>query len=322
MLKGVYLDDGKLVVKIVMNDVEDGNAQQIKEDVRYVLEKESGYDNIQLDIENKTKEVKQDQPLDAKQISDPQPLKGIKKIIAISSGKGGVGKSTVAVNLACLAAKAGKSVGIFDADIHGPSLPTLLGINQHPEATEDGMIPVDKHGVRSMSIGFIVEKGQPLIWRGPMLNKALEQICEGTKWGELDYLFVDLPPGTGDVQLSLAQKYKVDGAIIVTTPQNLALEDVRRGTMMFKQTNVPVLGIVENMSYYQCPNCNDLSHPFGEGGGGREAESIGVPLLGKLPLDPQTLVLADQGTPIVIAEPDSDTTMNYLTIWQTIERML
>lgn len=324
MLKSASVDNGKLTVHLAMNGVEEGTVQQIKEDVRHILEAESGFDEVHVDVENTLPDAgtNQEESVSSDKLFNPQQLPGVDKIIAVSSGKGGVGKSTVAVNLACVAAQQGLKVGLFDADIHGPSLPTLLGIKIHPEATEDGIVPFEKHGIKSMSIGFIVESGQPLIWRGPMLNKALEQICEGTQWGDLDMLFVDLPPGTGDVQISFAQKYKIEGALVVTTPQNLALEDVRRGAIMFKHTNVPVLGVVENMSYYRCPHCGDLSHPFGEGGGLREAQGLELPLLGSIPLDPKTMELADQGLPIVLHQPESETTKAYLELWKNSQKRL
>lgn len=324
MLKGTSVDNGKLIVHLAMNGVEEGAAQQIKEDTRHVLEAEAGFDEVRVEVESTPPDATADheESVSSEQLFNPQPLPGVDKVIAVSSGKGGVGKSTVAVNLACVAAQQGLKVGLFDADIHGPSLPTLLGITTHPETTDEGIVPFEKHGIKSMSIGFIVESGQPLIWRGPMLNKALEQICQGTHWGDLDVLFVDLPPGTGDVQISLAQKYKIDGALVVTTPQNLALEDVRRGAIMFKHTNIPVLGVVENMSYYRCPHCGDLSHPFGEGGGLREAQGLELPLLGSIPLDPRIMELADQGIPIILQEPESETTKAYLELWENATNRL
>jgi len=189
------------------------------------------------------------------------------------------------------------SVGLLDADIFGPSLPVLFGFHDELPVGQNGPIPVEKFGVKAMSIGFLIESGQPLIWRGPLVNKALEQLLKDTQWGHLDVLFLDLPPGTGDVQLTLAQKYRMTGAIVVTTPQDIALSDVRRGAIMFKTVNVPVLGVIENMSYYRCSHCGDLSHPFGKGGGEREAQDLNLPLLGQLPLDPRTREQADAGCP-------------------------
>jgi ATP-binding protein involved in chromosome partitioning len=321
MVKDIRTEDDKLTVLLQMQGVEDRIAEGIKEFTLEVLRAQSGYEQVQVDAEITPPKAaaKPDETMEKK---GPRPIPGVDRIIAVSSGKGGVGKSTVAVNLAVAAAQAGKRVGIMDADIHGPSLPTLMGVHQHPEAKDNRISPIEKYGVKSMSIGYIVESGQPLIWRGPMLNKALEQILEDTIWGELDLLVIDLPPGTGDVQISMAQKVKIDGAIVVTTPQNLALEDVTRGAVMFKTTNVPVLGVVENMSYYRCPKCGHLSHPFGEGGGAREAGKLGLPLLAKLPMDPKTVELGDSGRPVVIAEPESESARNYRELWENIEKRL
>lgn len=317
MVKDISADDHSLTVQLAMNGVNEAVAQKIKEDTERMLKEESNFEQIHVNLKNiphdTSRAAKETKEID--HLSEPKRIPGVEKIIAVSSGKGGVGKSTIAVNLACTAAKLGKRVGLMDADIHGPSLPTLLGITSKPSATEKGITPIERHGIKSMSIGFLVESGQPMIWRGPMLNKALEQILSGTIWGELDCLFVDLPPGTGDVQISLAQKYRINGAIVVTTPQNLALEDVHRGAVMFKHTKVPVLGIVENMSYYRCGNCGHLSHPFGEGGGKRVADILGIPLLGALPMEPKILEYGDMGEPIVLALPDSETAEKYRELW-------
>ncbi len=324
MVKRIYNDDKELTVQLAMSGVENAIAEKIKEDTVNLLKTESGFEKVKVDVENTPKEsdAKGKKTGNSGQLSDPKPIPGVEKMIAISSGKGGVGKSTVAVNLACTAARLGMRVGLLDADIHGPSLPILLGIKSKPTATDDGIIPFEKHGIKSMSMGFLVESGQPLIWRGPMLNKALEQICSGTVWGDLEYLFVDLPPGTGDVQISLAQKYRIDGALVVTTPQDLALEDVQRGAVMFEKTKVPLMGIVENMSTYRCPDCGHLSHPFGEGGGKRVSERLNLPLLGSLPLDPKILQLSDKGEPISVAEPESESAKKYLSLWENIQKQL
>ncbi|WP_018233766.1 iron-sulfur cluster carrier protein ApbC [Thioalkalivibrio thiocyanodenitrificans] len=234
-----------------------------------------------------------------------KPMEGIKNIIAVASGKGGVGKSTTAVNLALALAAEGASVGILDADIYGPSLPRMLGIQGRPES-QDGqhMEPLENHGLQAMSIGFLIEEDTPMIWRGPMVTQALEQLLRETRWSGLDYLVVDLPPGTGDVQLTLAQKIPVSGAVIVTTPQDIALLDARKGLKMFEKVEVPVLGIVENMSIHICSKCGHEEHIFGEGGGERMAKDFGVEMLGALPLDIHIREQADGGTPTVIADPD------------------
>jgi len=321
MVRDITIDGDRVVVDLVMNGVEQRLADGIKEYARDAISAETGFSDIQItaEVTPPAEETSQSSPSEK---SSPQPIPGVKFIIAVSSGKGGVGKSTIAVNLAAAAAKAGKKVGLMDADIHGPSLPTLLKVEDGPDTEGNQLIPIEKYGIKAMSIGFIIEPGQPLIWRGPMLNKALEQLIENTKWGELDVMFLDLPPGTGDVQISLAQKYKIDGAIAVTTPQALATEDVRRGAIMFQHTSVPVFGIVENMSYYRCPKCGDESHPFGEGGGERESSFLGIPLLGKIPLDPQTLLLSDRGEPVVNADPEGGSAKSYTQVWENVANFL
>jgi ATP-binding protein involved in chromosome partitioning len=230
----------------------------------------------------------------------------IKHIIAVASGKGGVGKSTTAVNLALALSKDGARVGILDADIYGPSVPMMLGIQSRPEVTPEKKIrPIEAYGLQSMSIGYLIDENTPVVWRGPMVSGALQQLLNDTLWNNLDYLVIDLPPGTGDIQLTLAQKIPVTTAVIVTTPQDLALLDVKRAYEMFQKVNVPVAGIVENMSTHVCSNCGHTEAIFGEGGGQRMGEQYGIPLLGQLPLDIRIREQTDSGKPTVIAEPDS-----------------
>ncbi|MFP4161387.1 MAG: iron-sulfur cluster carrier protein ApbC [Ectothiorhodospira sp.] len=237
--------------------------------------------------------------------SSLKPLPGIRNIIAVASGKGGVGKSTTAVNLALALAAGGARVGILDADIYGPSQPRMLGIHGKPE-THDGktMEPLEGHGLQAMSIGFLIEEDTPMIWRGPMVTQALEQLLRETNWRDLDYLVIDLPPGTGDIQLTLAQKIPVSGAVIITTPQDIALSDARKGLKMFEKVDVPVLGVVENMSIHICPQCGHEEYLFGQGGGERMAEECGTEFLGALPLDIGIREQADGGNPTVVAEPE------------------
>lgn len=232
-------------------------------------------------------------------------MKNIKKIIGVASGKGGVGKSTVAVNLALALAKIGSRVGILDADIYGPSQPMMLNaLGVRPALKEGGLEPVTRHGLQSMSIGYLIDASAPMVWRGPMIGKALQQLLSDTLWDELDYLVVDLPPGTGDVQLTLCQKIPVSGIVIVTTPQDLALSDVRRACEMFQKLNVPILGVVENMSVYHCPKCGHEEHLFGDGGGEKLAEQYGLNTLGAIPLDIRIREMTDSGNPPVVNEPE------------------
>jgi ATP-binding protein involved in chromosome partitioning len=236
-----------------------------------------------------------------------KPLEQIKNVVAVASGKGGVGKSTVAVNLALAWAAQGAKVGVLDADIYGPSQPLMLGLEGQRPSSADGkhLRPITSHGVAAMSIGFLVDAEQPMVWRGPMVTQALTQLLSETQWGALDYLVVDMPPGTGDIQLTLAQRVPVAGAVIVTTPQDIALADARKGLKMFEKVSVPVLGIVENMSIHVCSSCGHAEHIFGAGGGARMAEQYGVRLLGELPLDAHIREEADSGRPTVVAAPES-----------------
>jgi ATP-binding protein involved in chromosome partitioning len=235
----------------------------------------------------------------------PVPFPELGKIIAVSSGKGGVGKSTIAVNLAVTLAKEGKRVGLMDADIYGPNLPRMMGVNEPPSVIGEKIVPLSAHGVKVISVGFLIDREQPAIWRGPIVMKILGQFLKDVAWGELDYLVVDMPPGTGDAQLSLVQTTKLAGAIIVTTPQEVSVGDALRGVRMFERVEVPVLGIVENMSWLECPHCGKPMALFGEGGGQRLADEVGLPLLGQVPLYQPVMKGGDTGVPIVVADPNS-----------------
>ena len=231
---------------------------------------------------------------------------GVKHIIAVASGKGGVGKSTTAVNLALGLAANGLATGLLDADIYGPSMPRMLGVTEKPESADGKMLkPIEKFGLKTMSIGYIVNEDTPMIWRGPMVSSALEQMLRDVQWGNLDVLVVDMPPGTGDAQLTLAQRVALAGAVIVSTPQDIALVDARKGLNMFRKVAVPVLGIVENMSYFLCPHCGERSEIFGHGGAREEADKLGVPFLGEVPLHLDIRTTSDSGHPIVVSKPDS-----------------
>jgi ATP-binding protein involved in chromosome partitioning len=228
------------------------------------------------------------------------PIRGVKNLIAVGSGKGGVGKTTVSVNLAIALARRGLAIGLMDADVYGPNVPLMMGINQTPAAIGERIQPLQSHGVKLMSMGFLNPGDKPLVWRGPMLHSVIQQFLRGVDWGDLDYLIIDLPPGTGDVQLTLLQTAPVTGAIVVTTPSAVSLEDARKAVHMFEQVKVSILGIVENMSYLQCPHCNDRIDLFGQGGGRSTAEAMGVHFLGELPLDPQVRIGGDTGAPVAL----------------------
>jgi len=243
-------------------------------------------------------------------------------IVAVASGKGGVGKSTTAINLALGFAALGKKTGILDADIYGPSLPRLLGISQRPETKDRKLIPIDAWGLKAMSIGFLVEEDSPTIWRGPMVMSALQQMLTDVAWGELDILVIDMPPGTGDAQLTLSQRASLAGAVIVSTPQDLALIDARKGLNMFRRVDVPVLGIIENMSYFLCPDCGGRADIFGTGGAEAEAARMGVPFLGHVPLEMEIRKTSDAGTPIVASAPDGPHALIYKQIAASVASQL
>jgi len=244
----------------------------------------------------------------------PDLLPDVKHIVAISSGKGGVGKSTVAANLAVALAASGARVGLLDADIYGPNIPMMLGVHKPPEQKDGKLLPAESYGVKLISMGFFVPEEKAIVWRGPMVHTAIQQFFRDVIWGELDYLLIDLPPGTGDAQLSISQLVTLAGVITVTTPQEVALHDVRKGMMMFKGVNVPLLGVIENMSYYNCRHCGEREEIFSHGGGQRAAEKLGIPFLGAIPIDPAIRAGGDEGMPIVIADPDSPQTKAFKDI--------
>ncbi len=241
-------------------------------------------------------------------------LPGVKNVIAVASGKGGVGKSTVAINLTMALASTGAKVGILDADIYGPSIPMMMGIQKRPEMRGERVLPLEKDGIRMISMGFLVPENQPIVWRGPMVHGALTQFMNQVEWGELDYLLIDMPPGTGDAQLTISQNAPLSGAVIVTTPQDISLLDARRGLLMFQNVKVPVLGIIENMSGFVCKHCNHTTQIFRKGGGKKIADEMHVPLLGAIPIDPAVAEGGDSGTPIVLSHPHSEVAKTYQTL--------
>ena len=306
-VKGIEIEGDNVSVTLVLGYPAAGFFDSLKQLVREQLESLEGIGDIDVRVSSKIKSHAVQQNL--------KPLKGIKNIIAVASGKGGVGKSTTAVNLALALQAEGATVGILDADIYGPSIPRMLGCRGQPESIDGKSLePMIGHGIQSMSIGYLVEEDTPMIWRGPMVTQALEQLLNDTQWKDIDYMVVDLPPGTGDIQLTLAQKIPVSGAIIVTTTQDIALLDARKGLKMFDKVEVPVLGIVENMSIHICSQCGHAEHIFGEGGGERMAREQDVDFLGALPLDIRIREQADSGNPTVAAMADSQISSIYRTI--------
>ncbi|GKU86350.1 hypothetical protein SLEP1_g886 [Rubroshorea leprosula] len=252
--------------------------------------------------------------------SDQLRIKGVKDVIAVASGKGGVGKSTTAVNLAvALANKFQLKVGLLDADVYGPSIPTMMKIHQKPEVTKDmKMVPIQNYGVKCMSIGFLVDKDAPIVWRGPMVMSALQKMTREVDWGNLDILVVDMPPGTGDAQLTMSQRLQLSGALIVSTPQDVALIDARRGVNMFSKVRVPILGLVENMSCFKCPHCGKPSFIFGEGGTRKTADEMGLQIVGEIPIEVEVRKGSDEGIPIVISAPESQVSKAYSEVAQNV----
>lgn len=266
--------------------------------------------DIAFDQETKQQQAQQSQGLPPK-----KEIPGVSYIIPVASGKGGVGKSTVALNIAAALSRKGLKVGLLDLDIYGPSIPLMLGIQKMPETTKDNkIIPLEKYGIKIMSIGFLIEQDAALIWRGPMVMKAVDQFLFDVLWGRLDYLIIDLPPGTGDAQLTLLQSVPITASVVVTTPQDVALLDAKKAVKMFEQTGTSVLGIVENMSYFQCPHCNERSEIFGNGGGKTYSDQLKVPFLGEIPLNTAIRISGDDGKPIVLAEKDSETAFGFTAI--------
>ena len=306
-VKGIDINGAEVSIKVVLGFPAIGHYPKVTEELTRLVSELAGVDSVKVDISHE---------ITAHSVqSSLKPLEGIKNIIAVASGKGGVGKSTTATNLALALQAEGASVGVLDADIYGPSIPRMLGITDKPES-EDGktLSPMMGHGLQAMSIGFMIDDETPMIWRGPMVTQALEQLLVDTQWKDLDYLVIDMPPGTGDVQLTLAQKVPVSGAVIVTTPQDIALLDARKGLKMFEKVEVPVLGIVENMSVHICSECGHAEPIFGQGGGERMAGDYDVDFLGALPLDMSIRTDGDEGTPSVAANPDGAVAQIYREI--------
>ncbi|MEM7053278.1 MAG: iron-sulfur cluster carrier protein ApbC [Pseudomonadota bacterium] len=310
-VRAVAVSDSKVAVDIQLGYPADGWRDHLRSIIEQRLNSFDEVDQVTVEVNHR---------IDAHAVQNGlTPIEGVKNIIAVASGKGGVGKSTVAVNLALALQAEGANVGMLDADIYGPSQPRMLGLSGRPQTTENRRIlPMLAHGIQAMSIGVLVETDQAMIWRGPMATQALQQMLNETLWQDLDYLIIDLPPGTGDVQLTLAQRIPVAGSVIVTTPQEIALDDVRRAVAMFRKVKVPVLGVVENMSTHICSNCGHEEAVFGQGGGERIAAETGMTLLGQVPLESSIGRSTDRGTPSVAVDADSAVSMRFRQIARTV----
>jgi ATP-binding protein involved in chromosome partitioning len=315
-IKNIAIDGDKVTVDVILGFPAQGYADELAAAIQGKVTAVAGVGSAAVSV--KTQVASHAAQKGVKHI------KGVKNIIAVASGKGGVGKSTTSVNLALALAAEGATVGILDADIYGPSQPRMLGVGGTRPESSDGQTlnPVISHGLQSMSIGYLIDEDTPMIWRGPMVTQALEQLLNDTQWREVDYLVIDLPPGTGDTQLTLAQKVPVSGAVIVTTPQDIALLDARKAYKMFEKVEVPVLGVVENMSIHICSKCGHEEHIFGQGGGQSMAEQYSIPFLGALPLDIRIREEADNGKPTVVAEPDSRIAQIYRDIARRVAAKL
>jgi len=306
-VKEITAENGQVAVTIVLGFPADGYVAKMQAELKTHLEQDDLIDQATLNISWKVASHKVQKGV--------KQIPGIKNIIAVASGKGGVGKSTTAVNLALALSAEGATVGILDADIYGPSIPRMLGVSTKPESLDGKTLePVVSYHVQSMSIGYLIEEETPMIWRGPMVTQALEQLIGDTRWKDVDYLVIDLPPGTGDTQLTLAQKIPVSGAVIVTTPQDIALLDARRGLKMFEKVEVPVLGVVENMGLHICSSCGHEEHIFGQGGGERMSDEHEVDFLGSLPLESRIRADVDEGKPTVVSEPEGRVAQIYRDI--------
>ena len=306
-IKNISIDGDTASIKVVLGFPAKGIENDIISAVKDAVSAVDGINNVEIDLSTDIVAHSVQKSL--------KPIDNVKNIIAVASGKGGVGKSTTSVNMALALAAEGAKVGLLDADIYGPSQPRMMGISGKPDSKDGKTLePMNSYHIQTMSIGFLIDEETPMIWRGPMVTQALEQLLGDTNWSDLDYLVIDLPPGTGDTQLTLAQKVPVSGAVIVTTPQDIALLDARKGFKMFEKVEVPVLGIVENMSTHICSNCGHEEHIFGQGGGKSMAEQYGVDFLGSLPLDIRIREETDNGKPTVVAEPDSQISLIYREI--------
>jgi len=320
LVKQVAANAGAVSVSMELTSANAEAAAQIKSESERILKALPGVKLVHVEV--KQPAAAPGTPAGQSPFASQNRVPGIKRVVAVASGKGGVGKSTVSVNLACGLRHLGARVGLLDCDIYGPSIPLMMGINQRPGLSEDEkMVPPSSHGVKLMSMGFLLNDDQPVIWRGPMIQRTIQQFITVVDWGELDYLLVDLPPGTGDAQLTLCQTVPLDGGVIVTTPQEASLGVVRKGIGMFEKVNVPILGIVENMSYFTAPN-GDRIEIFGHGGGRKEAERIKTPFLGEVPIFTEIREGGDRGVPVVVSSPDQPAGQAFLKVAEAVKQRL
>jgi ATP-binding protein involved in chromosome partitioning len=316
MVKDVQIDSGRIRIGLELPTPAWEPKALLEQEVRRVVGKEAGDRKIELAFGSNVRVSRPGQS------AGQNLVPGARNLILFASGKGGVGKSTVATNVAAALANLGANVGLLDADIYGPSIPTMLGTHERPEVSGQKLIPVNRYGMKLMSIGFIVDPKEAMTWRGPMLNGALIQFMRDVEWGDLDYLVLDLPPGTGDVQLTIAQNVKVSGAVLVSTPQDVALADVTRGKAMFDKVDIPILGVVENMAHFVCTSCSAKHHIFGKGGATRLAKELQLPLLAEVPLEVSTRESADAGRPEVLANPNSGASQAFFGLAKKVATML
>ncbi|KPK94321.1 chromosome partitioning protein [bacterium SM23_31] len=310
-IKNLALSDGRVSFAIELTTPACPAKDKLHEEARQAVSAVPGVKEVNIKMTSKVTSTKDGR--------ETKLLPDVKNIIPIASGKGGVGKSTVSVNIALALKRAGASVGLLDADIYGPSVPQIMGVSYEPKAAGNDMIlPAEHHGIKIMSMGFFTQQNQAVIWRGPMLGKMVEQFLGSVEWGSLDYLVIDLPPGTGDVQLTLCQSIPLTGAVIVSTPQDVALNVARRAILMFNKLNAPVIGIIENMSYYVCSHCGEKERIFGEGGVAKASREFGIPFLGEIPLTTSIREKSDAGKPVVIFDPDSEETKVFTAISENI----
>jgi ATP-binding protein involved in chromosome partitioning len=322
VVQGMEISGQNVRVSLQLNTNQQNIAAQLKQTTEAAVRTIPGVNTAAVEVRLKD-QAQPGSPQNRNPFANLSALPGVQHVVAVASGKGGVGKSTVATNIAVALGMSGLRTGLLDADIYGPSIPLMMGVHEQPQVSSDNRIaPFVNHGIKMQSLGFFLGENAPVIWRGPMVMKAVQQLLKDTDWGELDALIIDLPPGTGDVQLTLVQTVPLTGAILVTTPQDLALLDVKKGAEMFKQVNAPLLGIVENMSFFVCPDCGKSTEIFRRGGGQKESERLGIPLLGHIPLDPVVCDTGDTGMPLVLSHPETPAAEEFMAIAATVTELL